>query len=100
MRWNVFIAVYEKFICFSGSTVAAQVAAIQRFSTPLGWKQMGSWLKTAEANEDWSRLKLLLSQCAQASCFASFVIVIYFIVGFYSCFNLDMELNFSSVVAF
>ncbi|MCP9265127.1 hypothetical protein DINM_020340 [Dirofilaria immitis] len=50
----------------SGSTVAAQVAAIQRFSTPLGWKQMGSWLKTAEMNEDWSRLKLLLSQCAQA----------------------------------
>ncbi|EJW77859.1 hypothetical protein WUBG_11233, partial [Wuchereria bancrofti] len=49
----------------SGSTVAAQVAAIQRFSTPLGWKQMGSWLKTAEANEDWSRLKLLLSQCSQ-----------------------------------
>uniref|UniRef100_A8NR35 TFIIS N-terminal domain-containing protein n=1 Tax=Brugia malayi TaxID=6279 RepID=A8NR35_BRUMA len=51
----------------SGSTVAAQVAAIQRFSTPLGWKQMGSWLKTAEANEDWSRLKLLLSQCSQAN---------------------------------
>ncbi|VDK81071.1 unnamed protein product [Litomosoides sigmodontis] len=51
----------------SGSTAAAQVAAIQRFSTPLGWKQMGSWLKTAEANEDWSRLKLLLSQCSQAN---------------------------------
>ncbi|VDN06887.1 unnamed protein product [Thelazia callipaeda] len=51
----------------SDSTVAAQVAAIQRFSTPLGWKQMGSWLKAAEASEDWNRLKLLLSQCAQAN---------------------------------
>uniref|UniRef100_A0A915PCL0 Uncharacterized protein n=1 Tax=Setaria digitata TaxID=48799 RepID=A0A915PCL0_9BILA len=42
----------------SGSTVAAQVAAIQRFSTPLGWKQMGSWLKTAETNEDWNVRKI------------------------------------------
>lgn len=47
------------------STVAAQAGAIQRFSTPQGWKQMGSWLKNAETNADWNRLKLLLSQCSQ-----------------------------------
>uniref|UniRef100_A0A914R3J3 Uncharacterized protein n=1 Tax=Parascaris equorum TaxID=6256 RepID=A0A914R3J3_PAREQ len=28
---------------------------------------MGAWLKTAERNGDWNRLKLLLSQCAQAN---------------------------------
>ncbi|VDK32656.1 unnamed protein product [Gongylonema pulchrum] len=49
----------------SDSAVAAQAGAIQRFSTPLGWKQMGSWLKAAEEKSDWNRLKLLLSQCAQ-----------------------------------
>uniref|UniRef100_A0A0M3IHH0 ZM domain-containing protein n=1 Tax=Ascaris lumbricoides TaxID=6252 RepID=A0A0M3IHH0_ASCLU len=49
----------------SGSAVAAQAGAIQRFGTLAGWKQMGAWLKTAERNGDWNRLKLLLSQCAQ-----------------------------------
>uniref|UniRef100_A8PG17 Histone B4, putative n=1 Tax=Brugia malayi TaxID=6279 RepID=A8PG17_BRUMA len=29
----------------------------EKISTPLGWKQMGSWLKTAEANEDWSHVR-------------------------------------------
>uniref|UniRef100_A0A915A7A8 TFIIS N-terminal domain-containing protein n=2 Tax=Parascaris univalens TaxID=6257 RepID=A0A915A7A8_PARUN len=51
----------------SGSAVAAQAGAIQRFGTLAGWKQMGAWLKTAERNGDWNRLKLLLSQCAQAN---------------------------------
>lgn len=61
--------------------MAAQVAAIQRFSTPLGWKQMGSWLKTAETNEDWSRLKLLLSQCSQAGYFWWFAELFAFILN-------------------
>uniref|UniRef100_A0A0N5AU40 TFIIS N-terminal domain-containing protein n=1 Tax=Syphacia muris TaxID=451379 RepID=A0A0N5AU40_9BILA len=51
---------------FSDSAVAAQASAIQRFSTQAGWNQMGNWLKTAEMNKDYNRLKLLLSQCAQA----------------------------------
>ncbi|VDM46437.1 unnamed protein product [Toxocara canis] len=51
----------------SGSAVAAQAGAIQRFGTLAGWKQMGAWLKNAEKNGDWNRLKLLLSQCAQAN---------------------------------
>ncbi|VDN50523.1 unnamed protein product [Dracunculus medinensis] len=51
----------------SDSAVAAQAGAIQRFSTIAGWKQMSTWLKTAENSKDWNKLKLLLIQCGQAA---------------------------------